>query len=208
MRNLTIRGSMSNFTTAYPTKTTPIPQFSPLTQNWMALDTVFDVDHTTFSEPNEVNRGHHTQVFFIAPISLPTPVPTGTQAAAFPRTSTGPITGPTQMVYQNAFSALYLLSCVKAWGTVDGATATLQEGFNISTVVSHPAPGNFVFTFTTPLAASNYAVIATATMNNSFTFGAIAGATVINASSFQINCRSLTGAVGSDVPFYFVVLQT
>lgn len=198
---------MSNFIPTFPTPTTPIPKFQQLLNNWDALNTIFEKDHTFFTDAS-ATQGHHKQVFYNAPLAAPSPVPTGSQAAEFTRASVAPAVpvGTSQLIYQNTQSALYLLSCVRAWGNVGvagGGPASLNNGFNASATWVNT--GIVQITFTTPLLDNNYAIIATAA--GDFLSGCTIGWNNVFNTGFRIQMRGFNG-LGTDLGFCFVVLRT
>lgn len=198
---------MSNFIPAFPTSTTPIPKFQQILNNWDALNTIFEKDHTFFTDAS-ATQGHHKQVFYNAPLAAPSPVPTGAQGAEYSKASIAPAVpvGTTQLVYQNTQSALYLLSCVRAWGNVGRAPAisSLNNGFNAS--ATYISPGVTKITFATPLIDDNYAILLT--QGGDLVSGGTLGFNNVLAGSFQVTQRGFNGSGLDTLGFCFVVLRT
>lgn len=197
---------MSNFITNQPTTNLPIPQFDFLLQNWNAINTIFGTDHTMMTEPDVTKRGHHNQVFYNTPAAAPVPVPTGAQAASFPKASAIPISGITQEVFQN-IRGLYLLSCIKAWGS-SSFGGGVSDGFNVASVT--PAGvGIYNVLFTTPLPTATYGILLTSSLTGPFSNGSIIGWDSKATTGFTIHTRAFAPPnVGALVEFDFLVMQT
>lgn len=53
---------MSTYNPNFPVDGFPLDNFEPFVQNWNSLNNTFAIDHTLFSDPNDVTKGHHKKV--------------------------------------------------------------------------------------------------------------------------------------------------
>lgn len=168
--------------------------------NFSGVDQWTNVDHFQFSN---TNAGLHRQVTFPGVGIAGTP--SGFGSTLYTAAGTAANTSA-QLFWKNA-NATFHASPIKAWGLANSGGIISSQSSN-ATVVRN-AVGNYTVTMPAGVVnGTNYAVMVSCQMNNAFNIGGIAGYAIINATSFQLNFRALSGSFGEDpVSFSFQVMQ-
>ncbi len=175
----------------------------PMKTNTNSIDTIIAVDHYTFAD---TPSGTHKQVT----LSGKNAAGAQTDPASAVYTASGTASSVAQLTYRNQ-NGIFPLSCVRAWGYVQGGVGPVvigSQSVNVSTV-TRSSTGKYVITLTANAVSSNqYAVMATPFVASSAN-GTQVGYTVLGPiGQFELNFVQLSGSPASDpVSFTFMVLQ-
>lgn len=143
---------------AIPNANDPISQSqSQIKTNFGQADIIFDVNHVTFDNVTATDRGKHRKVEFIRQVADPGSA--ATQLDLYQKLSGT----SSELFFQrdNVASVTQLTGggiTTAAWAQFNGTTATLNEQFNIASVVRNSV-GNYTINFTRNFATSNYSAL-------------------------------------------------
>lgn len=159
--------------------------------NFGTLNTIFGIDHITFTEAE--NRGYHNQLTMQEQAADPAAI--GDAGYVYTKDTAG----ITELYYRYDSSAtpngrIIQLSTIKAWCRFDGTLATpiaITDGINV-TNVTKTAPGRFTINFTNSLGNANYAVLVTAGTAANDTYIGLNFAMAVN------NCQIVVRDDGGD----------
>jgi len=158
--------------------------------NFSELDTQYGTsgDHVAFS--SATNQGKHKRSTYVAGADAST---APLEGAVYTKDAGS---GRTELYYRRESNgAISPLSLIKAFVSFN-SSGSISNSFNVSTVNVNGI-GQYVVNFTSPMPNTDYGVIATSNMQNSFTIGGIAGYGTKTVNSVEINVKSLTAGSGS-----------
>lgn len=171
-------------------------------QNFQSINTVMNVNHENF---DTVDQGKHK---FVQMPQQASDASTGvTEGAIYTKDKSG----ITEAYYRTASSGnVYQLSGIKAFCAFDGnlgGTISPINSMNV-TNITKIATGRYRINFTNPLPNSNYTVISTGQVSDTFGIAGIVGVGSRSTTSTIINVRGMTSPVGADLsPINIMVLQ-
>ncbi len=125
----------------------------PIIQNnFKQLNDIFNENHFRFNAAD--NRGKHRYSSYVEQSADPST--TATEGAVY----TKDVSGRSELFYRYKSSGdVSQLTWIKAWVRFGGATPTIFDSYNVSTVVR--VFPNYVITFATPLGNTNYLILIT-----------------------------------------------
>lgn len=159
--------------------------------NAQSIKSIWEEDHVGF---NANNGGQHTHVTLVN-VAVP---PAQANPASYVGTQFGQAAASVpELFFTNSLTTM-LLSGIKAFGQFDNTGTAIGPPFNCS--ISKNATGSFAVTFSANTVASNsnYLVIITTDMPNTFSSALTSGYSNQTNAGFNINCRSLAGNAGAD----------
>lgn len=127
-----------------------------LKTNFGQADLIFDINHITFDGSPGPDRGKHRKVEFIRQVG--NPGSSATQLVLYEKLSGA----SSELFFQrdNVATVTQLTGggiTTAAWAQFNGTTATLNEQFNVSSVVRNSV-GNYTVNFTRNFVTTNYCV--------------------------------------------------
>jgi hypothetical protein len=170
-------------------------------QNNASTSGLIAVDHVGF---NTANGGQHLQVTF--PGNNVPGAQTGLASTVY--TSPGVAKNTTSQLFFRNGDVPYQLSSTRAWALCNASGIVSSQSYNVSNV-TRVAAGQYTVTLTAnAVNTSNFTVLVSGEMQNTFSSGTIAGYVITGVGTFQLNFRGLTGNFGVDpATFSFEVKQ-
>lgn len=166
--------------------------------NFAQIQNSFSIDHEPLASGGGID-GFHKKSSYVAASD---PANVSGVGTAYTKV----VGSRTELFFRPDGGAIVEISAIKAWGSFNGGNGALTDSNNVSSVTRNSA-GNYTVNFTTALQNSSYAVVVTSQMTSNFVNGSIVGIDNRGTGSFNIYCRALTGAFGTDPnPVSFIVV--
>ena len=192
--------SLSYSTTIPAANNDPADDQLQMQTNFASINTLIGVDHVQFASGA---YGTHDQVTFSSENTPSTP----TDPVSVLYTAAGTASSVANLLYVNQ-NATFPVSLIRAFGFGTASGITSSQSYNVQTF-TRIAAGQYTIALTSgAVSSSNFAVLVSGTMTNSFIIGVYPGYVITGTGTFQLNFHAITGNFGTDpTSFSFMVLQ-